>query len=48
MNEEMQINTERERERASKYRLYYDNSLPCLAKIQGLEPIESINQLISQ
>jgi hypothetical protein len=46
MNEEMQINTERER--ASKYRLYYDNSLPCLAKIQGLEPIESINQLISQ
>ena len=44
MNEEMQINTER----ASKYRLYYDNSLPCLAKIQGLEPIELINQLISQ
>jgi hypothetical protein len=44
MNEEMQINAER----ASKYRLYYDNSLPCLAKIQGPEPIESINQLISQ
>jgi hypothetical protein len=46
MNEEMQINTERER--ASSSRLYYDNSLPCLAKIQGLKPIESINQLFSQ